>query len=258
MLPGMPGVTVQQDNGIGWLTLDDPDRRNILSAGLVDELVAAIDAAEADESVHALVLTGAGPAFCAGADLGDLLAAADGDTAPVQRVYQGFLRVARCELPTIAAVNGPAVGAGLNLALACDVRLAAENAWFESRFQKIGLHPGGGHLWMLERLVGPEIAAAMTLFGQRLSAERAVAAGLALRAVPADELTEQARQLAAAAASTDRELIVRTKYTLRKVVAEPELTHDEVLNLETQAQFWSLGLPSTAGLLRELRGRISG
>src|SRR5205807_1725810 len=155
MLPGMPRVIVENDNGIGWLTLNDPDRRNILSAGLVDELVAAIDAAEADRSVHALVITGAGPAFCAGADLGDLLAA-----------------------------------------------------------------------------------------------------GLALRAVPAAELLEQARQLASAAASTDRELIVSTKHTLRMVVAESDLTHDEALNRETRAQFWSLGLPSTAGLLRELRGKL--
>jgi enoyl-CoA hydratase len=254
----MPGVTVRLDNGIGWLTLTDPDRRNILSAGMVDELVAAIDAVEADESVHAVVVTGAGSAFCAGADLGDLLAAADGVTAPVQRVYQGFLRVARCALPTVAAVNGPAVGAGLNLALACDVRIVAEGAWFESRFQKIGLHPGGGCLWMLERLVGPQTAAAMTLFGQRLSAERAVRTGLALSSVPAADLPERARLLAAAAAATDRELLRRTKATLRRVIAEPALTHDEAVDLETEAQFWSLRLPSTVGLLRELRGRISG
>jgi len=249
MLPGMPGVIVRLDNGIGWLTLADPDRRNVLSAGIVDELIAGIDAAEADESVHAVVITGAGPAFCAGADLADLLAATAGDTAPVKRVYQGFLRVARCVLPTIAAVNGPAVGAGMNLALACDTRIVAETAWFESRFQKIGLHPGGGHLWMLEKLVGPQTAAAMTLFGERLTADRAVRAGLALRSVPAADLAEHARKLAAAAASTDRELLKRTKSTLRRMITEPALTHDEAVRIEAEAQFWSLGLPATRKLL---------
>ena len=87
------------------------------------------------------------------------------NAAPSPSIYEGFLRVLRSPLPTIAAVNGPAVGAGMNLALACDVRLAGASARFDTRFVKIGLHPGGGHVWMLERAVGPQAAAAMVLFG---------------------------------------------------------------------------------------------
>jgi enoyl-CoA hydratase len=246
-------LRVRVDEGIGWLTLHDPQRRNILSTALVDELVAAFDALEADAAVTAVVLTGAGPAFCAGADIADLLAATEGDTAAVERVYDGFLRVSRSPLPTVAAVNGPAVGAGMNLALACDVRVVADSAWFDTRFLRIGLHPGGGHLWMLERLVGPQTAAAMVLFGQRLSGPGAVAAGLALRSVPTEELLAAAGALAAGAAAADRELVIRTKQTLRRVVAEPALTHDEVLAVETRNQLWSLTLPDTAARLRAPR-----
>ena len=98
-----------------------------------------------------VVLTGAGKAFCAGAELSVLRAAADGDFDSVRPVYEGFLRVLRSPLPTIAAVNGPAVGAGFNLALACDVRLAGRHAIFDTRFTQLRLHPGGGHTWLLAR-----------------------------------------------------------------------------------------------------------
>lgn len=250
-------VRTTVESGVGLLTLDDPNRRNILSADMVEQLLAAMDALESDPAVSVVVITGAGPAFCAGAALGDLLSAADGNTADVQRVYEGFLRVSRSPLPTIAAVNGPAVGAGMNLALACDVRIVADSAWFDTRFLSIGLHPGGGHLWLLERLVGPQTAAAMVLFGQRVTGPEAVPAGLALASVPGDELADRAATLAAGAARVDRELLRRTKNTLRTVVAEPQLTHEQVLAAETQAQFWSLGLPSTAALLRDLRAKVS-
>ncbi|WP_460369184.1 enoyl-CoA hydratase-related protein, partial [Actinocorallia lasiicapitis] len=171
-------VDVVVEGGIARVTLNDAERRNILSGELVRELLAAFDVVEADPEARAVVVTGAGPAFCAGADLEDLRAATKGDSAGVELVYEGFLRVARSPLPTIAAVNGPAVGAGFNLALACDVRIIAESAWFDTRFLKIGIHPGGGHTWMLQRLVGPERAAAMVLFGERLKGAEAVAAGL--------------------------------------------------------------------------------
>ncbi|WP_223167171.1 enoyl-CoA hydratase [Nonomuraea sp. SYSU D8015] len=242
------------ESGTAVLTLADPDRRNILSGELVGEIVEAFDALEADPGVRAVVLTGAGPAFCAGADLADLLAASDGDTSGVERVYEGFLRVARSRLPTVAAVNGPAVGAGLNLALACDVRIAAASAWFETRFLKLGLHPGGGHTWMLHRLVGPQTAAAMVLFGERLDGAAAVAAGLALRCVPDAELLDAARTLAAAVAGADPELVRRTK---RSLGAAPSRTHEEALAAETREQMWSLTLPGTHDTLRRLQARIS-
>ena len=140
-------------------------------------LRAAVDAAEANPDVHAVIVTGAGKAFCAGADLTALGAATEDG---LRVIYDGFLAVAECTLPTIAAVNGPAVGAGLNLALAADVRIAGPGALFDPRFQKLGIHPGGGATWMLQRAVGPQVARASLLFGMRFDAERAVRHGLAL------------------------------------------------------------------------------
>ena len=144
----MPLRTEQHDR-VRVLVLDDPPRRNALSPELVDAIVDACEQAERDPDVGALVVTGEPPAFCSGADVSSLAALGD-DTdaragAGLRSVYEGFLRVLRSPLPTVAAVNGPAVGAGFNLALACDVRLAGESARFDSRFLSLGLHPGGGH-----------------------------------------------------------------------------------------------------------------
>jgi enoyl-CoA hydratase len=232
--------------GVAWITLADPDRRNILSGPLVGELTVAFDRLEARDDVAAAVITGAGKAFCAGADLGDLQAAAGGDTAGVETVYKGFLRVRDSPLVTIAAVNGPAVGAGLNLALACDVRLAARSAWFDTRFLRIGLHPGGGHLWLLERAVGPQTAAAMALLGLTLGGDEAARLGLAWRCVPDDELPAVAGELAARVAGVDVALARRAKESLRDVARQ---THAQALAAETERQFWSLTLPSTQDAL---------
>src|SRR5690606_10735426 len=136
---------------------------------------------ESDGTTRAVVLTGSGSAFCAGADLTQLGEARE---EGLLRIYEGFLRVARSPLPTVAAVNGPAVGAGMNLALACDLRVAGTSARFDTRFVDLGIHPGGGHTWMLRRLVGPQTAAAMLLFGERLDGPAAEAAGLVWRCVP--------------------------------------------------------------------------
>src|ERR1700726_2622099 len=171
---------------IALITVNDPDRRNIMTAETSAGMRAAMARAEADTNVYAVIVTGAGSAFCAGADLSDLGSA----PAPegLHQIYDGFLAVANCILPTVAAVNGPAVGAGMNLALACDVRLAGTSARFDTRFVKIGLHPGGGHTWMLERAVGPQSAAAMVLFGAVVDGRRAVEIGLAWSCHPDDDL----------------------------------------------------------------------
>jgi enoyl-CoA hydratase len=240
-------VQVAAAGGVARVTLDDPARRNILSGDLVGELTAAFDDLECREDVTVVVLTGAGPAFCAGADLADLLAAADGDPTGLHRVYDGFDRVRRSPLVTIAAVNGPAVGAGLNLALVCDLRVAGASAWFESRFAALGLHPGGGHLHMLTQLVGPQTAAAMTLCRRRLDASAAQAAGLVLTATPDEELLATADALAHAAAVAPRDLVLLTKQSLREAEV---LAVDEAVALEARRQMWSLRLPATAEGLR--------
>ena len=208
----MPLVLTDIADGVGTLTLNNPDERNTLTAAMVTEIVAAMDGFEADESVGAVVVTGTPPAFCAGANLGNL-ATADGSS--LGSVYEGFLRIARSPLPTLAAVNGAAVGAGMNLALGCDVRLAARRARFDTRFLQIGLHPGGGHTWMFRRIAGPQAAMAAVVFGEVLDGAEAERVGLVYRCVDDDALLDAAHEMAARAASAPRELAQVTKATIQ-------------------------------------------
>ncbi|HEY3831720.1 MAG TPA: enoyl-CoA hydratase-related protein [Acidimicrobiia bacterium] len=233
-----------RDDHVALLTLDDEKRRNALSAELVGEIVAAFDALEADDEVHAVVITGSGTVFCAGGDTSALARYASGDSSSEERgdiaqVYEGFLRVHRSTLPTIAAVNGPAVGAGLNLALACDVRMASASARFDARFLRIGLHPGGGHLWLLERAVGPQTALAMTLFGAVLSSDEAATRGLAWSVHPDAELVDAAVALAGRAGKVPKSLAARAKDTLRLAPWQPDF--DAAVRSELVHQTWSFG-----------------
>ncbi len=241
-------VTVDRRDGVSLLQLNDPDRRNVLSAGMVGALVGAIDECEQDAGVHAIVVTGVGTAFCAGAARLDLAAAADGDTARVEHVYRGFLRVADCRLPTVAAVNGPAVGAGFNLALACDVRIAARSARFDCRFMKLALHPGGGHTWLLREAIGAQAAASMLLFGQALDGPAAAERGLALRCVEDEALIDEALALAGRTRDAPVELLATTKRTLREAASAD---HQAVLGLELERQLASMREQS-------FRSRITG
>jgi enoyl-CoA hydratase len=241
-------VRVEVDGGVAVVTLDDPERRNALSGPMVDEIVGAFDGLEADESVGAVVVTGAPPAFCAGADLSSLGKA---DRPGLNSIYDGFLRVARSTLPTIAAVNGAAVGAGVNLALVCDVRLAGRSARFDTRFLKLGLHPGGGHTWMMHRLVGPQGAAAMVLFGEVLDGEAAASHGLAWRCVDDDALIDEARAIAGRAAAAPRELMKRAKRTLARMATIDD--HDEAVAVELEVQVWSMKQPDFAERLQKKR-----
>ncbi|OBI40436.1 enoyl-CoA hydratase [Mycobacterium kyorinense] len=218
-MPDLVRYTV--DNRVALITVNDPDRRNAVTAAMSAQLRTAVERAEADPDVHAVVVTGAGKAFCAGADLTALGEAAE---EGLLQIYDGFMAVGKCTLPTIAAVNGAAVGAGLNLALAADVRIAGPAAVFDARFQKLGLHPGGGATWMLQRAVGPQVARAALLFGMRFDAESAVRHGLALSI--ADDPVAAALELAAGPASAPREVVLQTKATMR-ATASPGSVDDE-------------------------------
>lgn len=234
---------VERRGRVALLTLDDPERRNALTPELVDEMIAAVAAAESHQGVGAIVVTGAPPAFCSGADTSRLAAmgADSGAAGDVRGIYDGFLCVRDCALPTVAAVNGPAVGAGFNLALCCDVRIVADSARFDSRFVHIGLHPGGGHTWMLERAAGPQAAAAMVLFGERVDGARAAELGLAWRCVSDDAVVDEAVALAERAASAPPEVVRAVKATLREVPWQPDFEAAVTLELERQRRSFEQG-----------------
>lgn len=227
----MSDIEVRRDtvDGVAVLTVANPARRNAMNLELSDRLVAAVATAVDDPGIGAIVVTGQEPAFCAGGDLAEL---ADADPATLHRVYSGFLAVAACPLPTIAAVNGAAVGAGLNLALAADVRLAGPNARFDARFLQLGLHPGGGYTWMAQRALGPQGAAALTLFGDTLDATAAERVGLVWRSV--HDVQGAALEMARRAAAAPRDLVLTTKSTLR-VTAGLAAQRDAV-EVEVRAQ----------------------
>jgi enoyl-CoA hydratase len=237
------------------VTLDLPERRNVLSAAVVEAIARAFDTLEADPDVRSVVLTGAGKAFCAGAELSVLRAAADGDFESVRPVYEGFLRVLRSPLPIIAAVNGPAVGAGFNLALACDVRLAGEKAVFDTRFTQLRLHPGGGHTWLLARAVGAQQAMLATAFGEVWDAPRALAAGLVASVHDDERLVEDALALARRLDGQEASFSRRVVATVRASLTIP--THAEALALETEAQQWSTTRPAFKDGVAAMEARIA-
>jgi enoyl-CoA hydratase len=239
----MEHVRVDRHDRVAVVTLVDRERRNAMTATMVSEIVDTFDALEADDDIGAVVVTGEPPAFCSGADvaaLGSLSAERDDrDRRQVGSIYEGFLRVLRSTLPTVAAVNGPAVGAGFNLALACDVRIAGASARFDTRFLRIGIHPGGGHAWMLERAVGPQAAAAMIVFGERIDGLRAAEIGLAWACHPDAELLDRATELAARAAAVPKELAAAALGTLREAPWQPDF--DSAVTTEIGRQTWSMG-----------------
>jgi len=234
---------------VAVLTLSHPERRNAMNIELSAKLADAVRAAAGDDGVGAIVVTGEDPAFCAGGDLAELARA---DSATLHTVYAGFLAIARCPLPTIAAVNGAAVGAGLNLALACDLRLAGPRAKFDARFLSLGLHPGGGYTWMLQRLLGPQAAAALTLFGDVLDAAEAARIGLVHRV--AEEVVPAAVELAGRAAAAPRDLVLATKATMRLTAGA--MSHTEAVEIEVRAQAESVRSEQFQQRLAELQAKI--
>jgi len=245
-------VLLTVTDGVATLTLNNPDERNTLTAPMVADILAAMDTIEGDPSIGAIVVTGTAPAFCAGANLGNL-ATASGQS--LGTIYEGFLRIARSPLPTIAAVNGAAVGAGMNLALGCDVRIAARRAKFDTRFLQIGIHPGGGHTWMLRRIVGPQNAFATVVFGEVLDGAEAERIGLVWKCVDDDQLLIEAQKMAARAASVPRPLLESVKKTIQDM-ADVE-THPEAVERELVPQLWSTKQPWFAEKIAAMQAKIT-
>ena len=248
----MSNLLTDISDGIGALTLNAPEARNTMTMPMVEEICAAMDEFEADEGCSAVIVTGAGSAFCAGADLGNLQTAT---AESLGTIYEGFLRIARSTLPTIAAVNGAAVGAGMNLALGCDLRIAARRARFDTRFLQIGLHPGGGHTWMQRQIVGAQAAFATVIFSEVVDGTEAERIGLVYRCVEDDELLNAARALAAGAASAPRELVMITKQTIRDM-ADID-AHSDAVARELDPQVWTAKQPWFEERIAALKAKIS-
>lgn len=200
----LPDVRLHRDEAIAhtlWITLHRPEARNAYSDAMVDSLCRALDHAEADDDVRVVVLTGAGSAFSAGGDLKamrDHTGMFEGDAVGLRNRYlRGIQRVprrlARFSKPVIAAVNGPAIGAGLDLACMADIRVAAEHAKLGSTFVKVGLVPGDGGAWFLSRTIGYPKAMELILTGRLVKGDEALALGLVHQSVPADGLTAAVR-----------------------------------------------------------------
>jgi enoyl-CoA hydratase len=248
----MPVVHTAITDGVAVVTLDDPTRRNAISDEMAGDIVSTFDWLEHDEDCHAVIVTGNGPAFCAGADLGHL---ANASQASLRDIYESFLRIAVSPLPTIAAVNGAAVGAGVNMALVCDVILAAESARFDTGFVRLALHPGGGHTWMMRNLVGPKAAAAMILFSERIDGATAERIGLAWRCLPDDQLLDAAAAMAARAVAAPPELLRRIKESIASAGTIDE--HEMAVDHELVHQIWSSGQPEFQERLTALQAQIS-
>ena len=229
------GLRVEVDGPVATLTLDRPEALNALTIPMKLALRAELERIAVDRAVRAVILTGAGRAFCAGQDLAERERP---DAAPldeeVRERYNPIIRALRSMgQPVIAAVNGVAAGAGASLAFACDLRIAAADARFVLAFGRIGLIPDSGATWLLPRLVGAARAAEMALVGDPISAEEALRIGLVSRVVPNDDLQAEARTLADRVAAGAPLAVALTKGALERAAT---IDLDEALEGEAKLQ----------------------
>ncbi|HEX4701711.1 MAG TPA: enoyl-CoA hydratase-related protein [Pseudonocardiaceae bacterium] len=211
-----PALLIDDDNGVRTMTLNRPAAYNSLTTGLKNDLLAALRAAAGDDSVRAIVLTGAGKAFCAGQDLKEHVALlASGDPTPLHTVDEHYnpitLAIARMPKPVIAAVNGMAAGAGASFAYAADLRIAGASAKFLMAFASIGLSADSGGSWTLPRLIGYGRAMEMMLLATPVDAERALAIGMVNQVVADGQVLTTARELAARMAAGPTTAYARIK-----------------------------------------------
>jgi 2-(1,2-epoxy-1,2-dihydrophenyl)acetyl-CoA isomerase len=229
------GLRVETDGSVATLTLDRPASLNALTVPVKIALREALESIAADRAVRAVILTGAGRAFCAGQDLAER---EQPEAAPleveVRERYNPIIRALRSlGQPVIAAVNGVAAGAGASLALACDLRIAAEEARFILAFGRIGLVPDSGATWFLPRIVGAAKAAELALLNDPVDAAEALRLGLVSRVVPGEQLMPEVRVLADRLAEGAPRAIALTKRALQRSLT---LSLDEALEAEADAQ----------------------
>lgn len=217
-------VLFKQQGRIAFLTLNRPETRNALDDDVADALVAACERIDRDLSISCVVLTAAGPSFCSGGNVKAMHARTGmfaGSSAEMRRAYRyGIHRIPLAfhdlEVPVIAAVNGPAIGAGCDLSLMCDIRIAAETAVFAESFVRLGLVSGDGGAWLLQRAIGPSRAYEMTLTGDSIDAQRALQWGLVSSVHPSDRLLAEAVAVAARIAAHPPHSVRLNKRLLRE------------------------------------------
>lgn len=214
----------RREGAILILTMNQPETRNALTGNTaVEELVQACDAIRRDTSIRVSVLTAEGPVFSSGGNVKDMLRYQTEKLMPdtIREEYRnGIQRLPKAlynlDVPVIAAINGPAIGAGLDLTCMCDIRIASEKATFAESFVKVGIVPGDGGAWLLPRAVGASKAAEMAFTGDMLNADQALACGLVSRVVPHDKLLEEALTLARRIAANPGGVLRMTKRLLRE------------------------------------------
>jgi 2-(1,2-epoxy-1,2-dihydrophenyl)acetyl-CoA isomerase len=225
------------DAGVATITFNRPDALNAADAGFKDVFLAALQQAAASDEVRAVVLTGAGRAFCVGQDLRELQPLYEAPEADLSEVVAGFNRcaIALADLPkpTVAVINGPAAGAGASFAFACDFRLMADTATISLAFAAIGLVPDSGSSWLLPRLVGFARALELVTFARPIAAGEALALGLATAVIPAASLNTEAAAYAARLASGPSRAYALTK---RALVFGQTSTYADALALEARLQ----------------------
>lgn len=220
----MPFLNIERDGAIWTLTMNQPETRNALTGNTaVEEFVQVCDEIRRDASVKAVILTGAGPIFSSGGNVKDMQRFFDDALTPDairEEYHQGIQRIPRAlnqlDVPVICAINGPAIGAGLDLTCMCDIRIARETATFAESFVRVGIVPGDGGAWLLPRAVGRAKAAEMAFTGEAIDAQQALACGLVSRVVPADQLLPTARALADKIAANPGAVMRMTKRLLRE------------------------------------------
>jgi 2-(1,2-epoxy-1,2-dihydrophenyl)acetyl-CoA isomerase len=250
-----PALQQFRDNGVCTLTLNRPHRKNAITLGLWRELGLALRAAARDDDVRALVLTGAGGAFCSGADVvnSDPYAA---PFAKLQAISDVALELHELPLPTVAKVRGVAVGAGWNLALGCDLVVATPDAKFSQIFTRRGLAPDCGGSWLLPKLVGLQQAKRLTLLAESIDAEEAHALGLVTWIRPEDEIDKFVDELAARLAAGPPTAMAQTKSLLNENV---DRTMREALIGESRAQainFATSDVPEAYAAFAEKRAAV--
>jgi enoyl-CoA hydratase/carnithine racemase len=241
-------ILVEREGAIGWIRINRPDRLNSLAGTMRTEIDAGLERLEEDSDVRCVVITGVGRAFSTGGDITVMaeLATSNDEAAFEALVRAGARIVQRIDTmskPVIAAVNGPAAGAGACLALACDLRIASETATIGMTFLRVGLHPDWGGSFYLPRLVGPALAAELVLTGGMIGAERAERLGLFNRVVPTSELEPATRGLAGQIAAGPSVAIALAKRSLRHSLS---MTLPDMLEQEVQSQLAAFRSPDFA------------